>query len=100
MKAKIDEVRSILISKLKARGLSDEEAKTIAAEYLEGELRGRLSHGLSSFLRGITRVNDRTGVPELVEDGDCHALIDGKKGVGQLVGKFAMDLGIKKAKTR
>jgi LDH2 family malate/lactate/ureidoglycolate dehydrogenase len=38
-------------------------------------------------------------LPEIVRDNISSALVDGKRGVGQITGTFAMDVTIKKART-
>ena len=98
MKVQIEDVRKLMEEKLAAKGLSGEDAAVIADEYLDGELRGRHSHGLMSFPNAIKRAKEITGPIQIEKDGPAYALVNGNGNPGQLVGKFMMELAIKKAR--
>ena len=49
MKIKISEIRKRLEKTLRDKRVRATEARVIADEYLEGELQGKVSHGLMAF---------------------------------------------------
>ncbi|MCD4740176.1 Ldh family oxidoreductase [archaeon] len=101
MKIQISELENIMTNALVKYGMPEEDAKIIAAEYLDGELRGRKSHGISSFPNAIKRVEIALKNKfEIVKEDDCYALINGNAHYGQLVGNYAMKLAIKKAREK
>ncbi len=64
----INIVRQTLEKILTKRGLSSEEAKILAAEYLEGELQEKYSHGLAAFPSIVKKTNRRLAT-ESIRDG-------------------------------
>ncbi|MFC2175129.1 Ldh family oxidoreductase [archaeon] len=99
MKVRIEEVRELLVKKLAAKGLSPEDSGIIADEFMDGELRGRNEscHGLMAFPVEIKHI-DSKGPIKVEREGPSYALVNGNGNPGQLVGKFAMELAIKKAR--
>lgn len=83
------------------QGLNKKDCGIIIDEYLYGELIGRKSHGLASFPKfAVEKIKSKKGNWKIVKEDDTYALINANGNVGQLVGKFAMDLAIKKAKEK
>ena len=82
-------------------GANAEEANIFATCLLRADIRGHTTQGLGLLPYLIELFDD--GVmefgrsPEIVRDNPGSALIDGKRGVGQVTGTFAMDLAIEKA---
>ena len=83
-------------------GFSLEEADTIQDVLLTSDLYGIESHGMQRMVRyhkciekGMIHVDAK---PEIVFETPITAVIDGRDCMGQLVGKQAMALAIKKAK--
>ena len=63
---------------------------------------GFKTHGLSRLGYYIKRIKDgvikvENETPELIRDKKSCGIVDGKNTLGQIVGKFAMDIAIKKA---
>lgn len=62
---------------------------------------GFKTHGLSRLGYYIKRIKDGVikveNEPELIRDKKSCGIVDGKNTLGQIVGKFAMDIAIKKA---
>ena len=87
----------------KAKSCNNYEAKTIAERLCGSNLKGHDSHGIVRVPRyvlwmewGWVFPNVR---PELIVDSGALALIDAKQGFGQVAGEFAVDEGIKRAKS-
>ena len=85
-------------------GFSDEESKIITDVLLLSDLYGIESHGMQRMVRyhmGIKKgMIDVSAKPEVVFETPVSAVIDGRDGMGQLIGRHAMELAIKKAKER
>ena len=86
-----------------AKSCNNYEAKTIAERLCGSNLKGHDSHGIVRVPRyvlwmewGWVFPNIR---PELIVDSGALALIDAKQGFGQVAGEFAVDEGIKRAKS-
>ncbi|MGI6782733.1 MAG: Ldh family oxidoreductase [Aminivibrio sp.] len=83
-------------------GFSEEESKTITDVLLLSDLYGIESHGMQRMVRyhmGIKKgMIDVSAEPEVVFETPLSAVIDGRDGMGQLVGRRSMELAIKKAK--
>ena len=87
----------------KAKSCNNYEAKTIAERLCGSNLKGHDSHGIVRVPRyvlwmewGWVFPNIK---PELIVDSGALALIDAKQGFGQVAGEFAVDEGIKRAKS-
>lgn len=84
-------------------GFSKEEAKDITDILLDADLSGIESHGVQRLIRYYHELTDLAYVdtkarPEIVKETPLSATIEGHRAMGQLVGKFAMQLAIDKAK--
>ena len=86
-----------------AKSCNNYEAKTIAERLCGSNLKGHDSHGIVRVPRyvlwmewGWVFPNIK---PELIVDSGALALIDAKQGFGQVAGEFAVDEGIKRAKS-
>ncbi len=83
-------------------GFSDEESKIITDVLLLSDLYGIESHGMQRMVRyhmGIKKgMIDVSAKPEVVFETPLSAVIDGQDGMGQLIGRHAMEFAIKKAK--
>jgi LDH2 family malate/lactate/ureidoglycolate dehydrogenase len=91
-----------VVDVLRKAGLSAEDGKVVADNLVGANLRGVDSHGVTRLSIYVKRlqagvVNPRPNV-QVVEESDATLLIDGDDGMGQVVGKKAIDLGIEKAK--
>ena len=83
-------------------GLRPNDAALVADTLVAAELRGVTSHGLIRlpvYLRNLRDgVVDATAHPTLAADGPAVALVDGRRAMGQVAAKFAMDLAIARAR--
>lgn len=81
--------------------VSQEGADIILDVLLQSNLRGIDSHGIIRVIDYAKRLQDTScGKIEIVKDGKGFTLIDGQNNPGPIVGKFAMDCAIKKARER
>ena len=83
-------------------GFSPEEAGIIKDVLMMSDMYGIQSHGMQRVVRyhkGIEKgLIDINAKPEVVFETPVSAVIEGHDAMGQLVGHFAMELAIKKAK--
>ncbi len=109
VKGRAEKVRFIAPSDLKEftqrvfvkAGVKKAHAEVVADHLVTANLRGVESHGVARipyYIEGI-RVGEVKTNPkiEVVSDSGATALIDGDFGLGQVVGKMATELAIKKA---
>jgi len=90
-----------VVDVLRALDVPREDAETVADNLVMADLRGVESHGvqrLKRYVDGIRSggVNVHPDV-KVVREGPSYALVDGDEGLGQVVGKFCMELAIEKA---
>ncbi|MBE6564999.1 MAG: Ldh family oxidoreductase [Ruminococcaceae bacterium] len=83
-------------------GFSAEESKIITDVLLLSDLYGIESHGTQRIARYHKNIVDGEILidrkPEIVKESPVSAVIDGHDGMGQVIGHFAMELAIRKAK--
>ncbi len=84
-------------------GFSESEARIITDVLLLSDLYGIESHGMQRLVRyhkGIEKGTIKIDAkPEVIFETPVSAVIDAHDGMGQLVGRAAMELAIKKAET-
>ena len=84
-------------------GFSDADADTITDVLLTADLYGIESHGMQRMVRyhkGLEKGSIHLDAkPEIVFETPVSAVIDGHSGMGQLIGVYAMQKAIEKAKT-
>ncbi|GHV73045.1 malate dehydrogenase [Spirochaetia bacterium] len=84
-------------------GVPEADAAVCAEVLIESDKRGIDSHGVGRFKPiYIDRIKDGIQFPvtnfEVVKDGLATAVVDGHDGMGQVIGKKAMQMAIDKAK--
>ena len=86
-------LRAFLVDALRACGLSEADAGTVADAMLEADLIGSDAHGvfrLASYVRELKRgAINPTAAIKVVERGPATALIDGDHGMGHVVMTYA-----------
>ena len=86
----------------KATGLNEEDANLVADTLVDSDVRGVYSHGtqrINIYTKRILKgCINTSGKPYIISDCDATAVIDGDNAMGQIVGKFAMEVAIEKAK--
>lgn len=98
MHVPIDEVRQLMTAVCTGAGLSDVESERVVDHYLDGELRGKTSHGVAKFCFESQFFATRAGTPFVTEDFGAVAVVDGNREVGPLSVGFAVDVVIEKAR--
>lgn len=101
-KINIDKLHEFCIEAFEKFGFTNEESEIITDVLLAADLYGIESHGTQRLVRyhkgiekGLIKVDAK---PEVVFETPISAVIDGHDGMGQLIGKHAMEIAIKKAK--
>ena len=83
-------------------GVPPEEARVTTDVLVLADLRGIDSHGVARLPRYVAGIKDGYMKPvdqsHVVKETKATALVDGAQSLGQVVGKKAMDLAIRKAK--
>ncbi|MBU0953561.1 MAG: Ldh family oxidoreductase [Nanoarchaeota archaeon] len=95
---KIDTIRTTLEEILVKKGVPAEEATIIADEYLQGELLGKISHGLQAFPSLVKKLGTLPKKWVVEKETEAMALIEGNGYFGQVIGKEAVRLACAKAK--
>jgi L-2-hydroxycarboxylate dehydrogenase (NAD+) len=98
MRVAIAEIREKMANVLRAKGFADADIPFLTEMYLGGELRGHTSHGLASFPGFIKEDFSKLPEPEVIKDTAAFFLIDAKGNSGNVIGKWAADEAIKRAK--
>lgn len=98
----LDEFHAFVVRCMKAVGISEDHGSALADLLVSADYRGHFSHGLNRLDMYITDVKTKTtvatGTPEIVKETIATALVEGNNILGPVIGKFCMDLAIKKAK--
>ena len=100
----VDALRQSVESIFAGLGLASADAAVVADLLLEADLMGISTHGVSNYIQMLYAPGLRKGCTRSTADMTVErelptmALVDGKGCMGQLVGKFAMDLAIAKAR--
>ncbi|MEK5269416.1 Ldh family oxidoreductase [Aeribacillus sp. FSL K6-8394] len=97
-----DKLKEYVCKILQNVGLSQEDSKVVADSLVGANLRGVDSHGVTRLPIYVKRlklgvVNPKPNV-KILEESDATLLIDGDNGMGQIVGKKAIELGLEKAR--
>ncbi|MDB9772296.1 malate/lactate/ureidoglycolate dehydrogenase [Alphaproteobacteria bacterium] len=103
MRIKVKDAIELITEMFKTKECSDYEAQTIAERLCGANLKGHDSHGIVRVPRYFEWM-EREWVfanrkAELVIDAGALACLDAKQGFGQVAGEYAVDEGIKRAKT-
>ena len=97
-----DRLRQIGYQLFETAGCSPEDARIVIDHLVESSLYGHDSHGiiriyeyLSFFSKGVWNPQ---GVPKIVSERPCTAIVDGDSAMGQISGAFAMRIAMQKAR--
>lgn len=97
-KIKISKLKEIMLSVCKKHGLSDGEANLIIENYLEAEILGKTTHGLSKFCFESQFFHERKGSPIIKMDTGPLLKLDGNREIGPIAAEFALKVANKRAK--
>lgn len=95
---KIEEIKQLMEQALEIRGIKDEYADFMIDDYLESELEGHRTHGLSKFLTVDAGLSRRNGDMKLLKRKGCYAQVDGNGELGHIAALYSTNLAIKAAK--
>jgi len=97
-----DRLKEVVVEVLTGFGAAEDEAPIVADSLVRAEMRGTDTHGLPYLKLLLERVEARmvslpTRLTVLRDDG-ATVLLDGGNGIGQVAGRRAMELSIRKAR--
>ena len=99
---KLETLETFCTDVFRAFGFNERDCNRICDVLLTSDLYGIESHGMQRMVRyhkgikkGLIHVD---AVPEIVFETPVSAVIDGHSGMGQVIGAFAMEKAIEKAK--
>ena len=95
---RIDELRALMLDALTLRGIGSEDAAFIVDDFLDAELEGHKTHGVSKFLTIDIGLSGREGSIEIVSRIGGHAKIDGHRELGHIAARQAAALSVELAK--
>lgn len=97
-----DELRKFVDRCMQAVGCAPEHAAVVAEILVEADLRGVHSHGvnrLEMYVGEIKKGEVEPRIePEIINETPAIACVDGRNGLGMVVGRYCMELAIKKAR--
>jgi len=97
-----EELRALALKAVAACGCPPDEAEMIADSLVRSNLAGHDSHGLIRIEQYVQMVQSGAIVPgaptTVVRETPCAALLDGGWNFGQVVGRRALELAIRKAR--
>lgn len=92
------DLKQMMHNALSLRGIDKLTADFIVDDYIEAELSGQASHGLSKFLLLDAALHKREGAVELVHSFGNYAKFDGHKDLGHVAAYACVDKAIELAK--
>lgn len=96
------ECRRFITECMIAVGTPESHAKAQSDLLVEADYRGHYSHGmnrLEDYIKDIQMGGtDKFATPKILSETLATAWVDGRNGLGAIVGNFSMDIAIKKAK--
>ncbi|XP_058806678.1 uncharacterized oxidoreductase YjmC [Phymastichus coffea] len=96
-----EEVVRFISDCMQKAGSNGEDARTIAHHLMTADYRGHFSHGMNRMEMYVNdirhKLTDPKARPQVVNDFQAIALVDGNNSLGQVVGKYCMKLAIEKA---
>jgi uncharacterized oxidoreductase len=99
---KAETLENIAYHIFRATGASVSDARVVARHLTESNLQGHDSHGLLRVIQYTSQIKsgviDPRAKPEVVRETASTAQVDGHKAFGQVVGRFATEVAIKKAR--
>jgi LDH2 family malate/lactate/ureidoglycolate dehydrogenase len=96
-----DTLRKVVAGIFQAHGMSPADAGTLADTLVDADLKGIHSHGVMRVPNYVGRIKggvDPKGKPRVVKDLGAALVVDGGNNMGQIVGAFAMDQAIERAR--
>ncbi|WP_158736806.1 Ldh family oxidoreductase [Alteribacillus sp. YIM 98480] len=102
MNIKPEQLKQFISDVLHSVGLTKENASIVGDSLVSANLRGVDSHGATRLPIYVKRLKSGAVTPnpevQIAQESDATLLIDGNDGMGQIVGKRAIEIGVEKAK--
>lgn len=96
------EARRFIIDCLLATKVPEKNAVALAELLVTADTMGHFNYGMNRLTTHIVSLQNQTvngaAMPEIIKETPCTAWVDGRNGLGAVVGNFCMDLAIKKCK--
>lgn len=92
------EVKKLMKQALELRGISYDNAEFIIDDYMESELEGHPTHGLSKFLMIDAGLSEREGETEVIKKTTCFAKLNGHRELGHIAALKAVRMSIEMAR--
>ena len=94
----IEDLKAKMLQGLKFRGIDDGTAEFMCNDFIEAELDGHTTHGLSKFLLIDAALEKKEGNFELIKEIGNYAIVDGHKDLGHVAGVYCADKVVELAK--
>lgn len=94
----IDDIRRLMTTACTRAGVPGPGIDRVVEHYLDGELRGKPSHGLAKFAYESQFFSQRIGSPRITHERGAMAVVDGRREVGPLSADFAVRLAARTAR--
>ncbi|WP_340682649.1 Ldh family oxidoreductase [Amycolatopsis coloradensis] len=98
MLIELDEIRSLMIRTCERSGVPASQVELVVGHYLDGELRGKKTHGLAKFCFESQYFHERQGPPEITHDRKAITVVNARREVGPISAAFATDIAVRKAR--
>lgn len=95
---KTSEVEQLMMAVCKKHGLSEIEGQLVVNNYLEAELLGKRTHGISKFCFESQHFSERKGQPFIVVDTGSLVKVDGNQEVGPIAAEYCVKIATQRAK--
>lgn len=93
----IEKLQSSMLNALKLRGIQGDTAVFMVNDFIEAELDGHSTHGLSKFLLLDAALEKKEGDFALIRAVGNYAQVDGHKDLGHVAGVYCVDKAIELA---
>jgi LDH2 family malate/lactate/ureidoglycolate dehydrogenase len=97
-----DELKQFMKDAFIQLGVPENEAEISAEILITSDLRGIESHGIGRLRMYVDRINqgliEPVASPEIMRESPTTAVVDGRHGIGMVIGHYAMSLAIRKAR--
>ncbi|MFD9562204.1 Ldh family oxidoreductase [Streptomyces sp. NPDC059994] len=97
MNVAIEELRDLMLAVCGQARVPAGLARDVVDHYLDGELRGRLAHGVAKFCFESRFFPLREGCPHVVREYGALATVDARREIGPISAAYAVDLAVAKA---
>ncbi|MFJ2419161.1 Ldh family oxidoreductase [Streptomyces brevispora] len=94
----IDDVRALMTTACARAGVPGNGIGRVVEHYLDGELRGKPSHGVAKFVFESQFFSQRIGPPRIKHERGAMMVVDGRREIGPLSADFAARLAARTAR--